>query len=158
MTPMMDPENKRARLVRDLDFWRSIRSSKTSIFALLLLMLFAVSAGFARWVAPRDPLKTSGQTLSPPSQEFFFGTDDLGRDVFSGVVHGARTSITTGLTVALLSGLWGVLIGLVAGYAGGFLDDLLMRLTELFLIPPRFFMALVIAAIFGPLPQLAVTR
>ncbi len=149
MTRMMNPEKTKARLDREWDFWLSIRSSKTSIFALLLLMLFVLGAGFAQRVAPRDPLKTSDKTLRPPSREFFCGTDDLGRDVFSGVVHGARTSITTGLTVAQLSGLWGVLIGLVAGYAVGFLDDLLMRLTELFLVPPRFFMALVIAAIFG---------
>ena len=134
MTRMMNPEKTKPRLAR-------VRSSKTSICALLLLMLFVLAAGFAQWVAPRDPLKTSGQTLRAPSREFFFGTDDLGRDVFSGVVHGARTSITTGLTVALLSGLWGVLIGLIAGYAGGLWDDLLMRLTELFLIPPRFFIA-----------------
>ena len=69
--------------------------------------------------------------------------------VFSGVVFGARTSILIGVTVALSSAFLGVLVGLTAGYAGGPLDDLLMRITELFLIPPRFFLALVVAALFG---------
>lgn len=135
--------------MKEWDIWRSIKSSKISLFSLLLLALFLFLAAFAGQFASRDPLKTSGKSLQPPSREFLFGTDDLGRDVFSGVVHGARTSISTGFTVALLSGLLGVLIGLLAGYAGGILDDLLMRLAELFLIPPRFFLALVIAAIFG---------
>jgi peptide/nickel transport system permease protein len=94
-------------------------------------------------------MKTSVQTFQPPSPEFIFGTDDLGRDVFSGVIHGARFSLSIGIIVALLSGLVGVLIGLVSGYAGGLTDDLLMRLTETFLVPPRFFLAVVIAAIFG---------
>ncbi len=106
-------------------------------------------AVFAERLAPRDAQKTSQETFRPPSFQFLFGTDDLGRDVFSGVVRGARTSILIGVTVALLSTLLGVLVGLTAGYAGGLLDDLLMRITELFLIPPRFFLALVVAALFG---------
>ncbi len=116
---------------------------------LVLLAVFFFVAVFADTIASRDPRKTSQETFRPPSAEFWFGTDDLGRDVFSGVVHGARISLLIGVTVALLSGLVGVLVGATAGYAGGFLDDLLMRLTELFLIPPRFFLALVVAALFG---------
>jgi peptide/nickel transport system permease protein len=104
---------------------------------------------FAERIAPRDPQQISEETFRPPSLQFLFGTDDLGRDVFSGVVRGARTSIIIGVTVALSSTLLGVLIGLTAGYAGGLLDDILMRVTELFLIPPRFLLALVVAALFG---------
>lgn len=112
-------------------------------------MLFILTAAFAGQIAPRDPLKPSDHTLQPPSRQFWFGTDDLGRDVFSGVIHGARTSISIGVVVALLSSLIGLTIGLLAGYAGNLTDDLLMRLTELFLIPPRFFLILIIAAIYG---------
>lgn len=115
----------------------------------MVLGLFSFVAVFAEQVAPRDPQKISDESFRPPSGEFLFGTDDLGRNVFSGVVHGARVSLSIGVIVALFSGLIGVLVGLTAGYAGGFVDDLLMRLTELFLIPPRFFLALVIAALFG---------
>ncbi len=131
------------------DVWRSFKRSKMAMAGIVLLALFFCIAVFADQIAPRDPQKTSNETFRPPSWEFMFGTDDLGRDVFSGVVHGARTSISIGITVALLSGLWGVAVGSVAGYAGGMVDDLLMRLTELFLIPPRFFLALIIAALFS---------
>lgn len=132
-----------------MEVWRSFKRSKLAMTGVALLALFFFVSAFADIIAPRDPQKTSGEIFRPPSLEFLFGTDDLGRDVFSGVVHGARTSISIGVAVALLSGLFGVLIGLVSGYAGGLWDDLLMRLTEAFLIPPRFFLALVIAALFG---------
>ena len=129
--------------------WRSFKRNRSALTGLILLAIFLFVAVFAEQVAPRDPQKMSDETFRPPSFEALFGTDDLGRDVFSGVVRGARTSIFIGVTVALLSGLVGVVVGLTAGYAGGFLDDLLMRITELFLVPPRFFLALVIAALFG---------
>lgn len=116
---------------------------------IVVLTLYLLAAVFAGQVAPRDPQKTTHDSLRPPSSEHLFGTDDLGRDVFSGVVHGARVSLLMGFTVALLSVLVGVLVGSAAGYAGGLVDDLLMRVTELFLIPPRFFLALVVAALFG---------
>ena len=119
------------------------------IVALLILLVYLAALLFAHQIAPADPQQTSTVTLQPPSSQHLFGTDDLGRDVFSGVVHGARTSLLIGLTVAVLSGLLGLLIGVTAGWMGGWTDDLLMRLTELFLTPPRFFLALVIAAIFG---------
>ncbi len=123
--------------------------SPAMMAGLIVLAFYLCLATFAGSLAPRDPLKTSASALQPPSREFPFGSDDLGRDVFSGVVHGARYSLIIGLTVAVLSGLIGAGIGLIAGYAGGWLDDVLMRFTELFLTPPRFFLALVMSAIFG---------
>jgi len=131
------------------DFWHSLRRSRAAAAAATLLAVFFCVAAFAGQIAPRDPQKTSHHTLRPPSPEFWFGTDDLGRDVFSGVVHGARTSIAIGLAVALFGGIIGVLVGSAAGYAGGLIDDVLMRLTEAFLVPPRFFLALVVVALFG---------
>ncbi len=123
--------------------------SRAMTAGLIVLAFYAGLAVFAGSLAPRDPMKTSASALRPPSREFLFGTDDLGRDVFSGVVHGARTSLAIGVSVAMLSGMLGLVIGLIAGYAGGVADDALMRITELFLAPPRFFLALIIAAIFG---------
>jgi len=145
----MNQETINALVAERSDVWHSFKRSRLAMAGLVLLALFFLMAVFAGQVAPRDPQKISDETFRPPSFEFWFGTDDLGRDVFSGVVHGARTSLFIGVTVALLSGLIGVLVGLTAGYAGGFLDDLLMRITELFLIPPKFFLALVVAALFG---------
>lgn len=130
------------------DVWRSFRRSRAALVALFVLVLYLSAAVFADYVA-RDPQQTSTEAFRPPGARFVFGTDDLGRDVFSGVVHGARVSLVVGCTVALLGGLIGVAVGATAGYAGGLVDDVLMRVTELFLIPPRFFLALVVAALFG---------
>lgn len=132
-----------------LDFWRKFKQNRTAVAGgfMLALMLFVAIA--SPWITSRNPQQTSSESFRPPSAQFLFGTDDLGRDVFSGVVYGARSSITVGIIVALLSGFMGTLVGLISGYAGGRLDDLLMRLTELFLIPPRFFLALVAVALFG---------
>ncbi len=133
----------------EFDFWRELSRSRMAISGLFLLTLILSMAIAAKWIAPRDPQQTSTESFRPPSARFYFGTDDLGRDVFSGVAHGARLSLSIGLIVAMLSGIIGALIGLWSGYAGGLVDELLMRLTELFLIPPRFFLALVAAALFG---------
>ncbi len=97
---------------------------------MFVLLLFFGAAIFADQIAPYDPLKTSNETLQSSSLKFLFGTDDLGRDVFSGVIYGAQTSILVGVSVALLSGIIGVLVGATAGFAGGIWDDFLMRLTE----------------------------
>ncbi len=129
--------------------WSRLRRNPLAVAGAFVVLLFFVVAIFAGQVAPRDPHKISQDSLRAPSMQYFFGTDDLGRDVFSGVVHGARVSLSIGTPVSLLGGILGMLVGLFAGYAGGFVDDLLMRITELFLIPPRFFLALVIAALFG---------
>lgn len=131
------------------NFWRVLKSNKAAMISALVLILFFGAAIFARQVAPFDPSKTSNETFQPPSAKFLFGTDDLGRDIFSGVIYGAQTSLLIGVSVAFLSGFIGVFIGSIAGYAGGIWDDFLMRLTELFLIPPQFLLALVIAALFG---------
>jgi len=125
------------------------KRGRVAMACLLVLALYLMVATFADSIALSDPMKTSAATLQPPSRQYPFGTDDLGRDVFSGVVHGARNSMMIGLMVAVLSGLIGAGVGMIAGYAGGWVDDVLMRFTELFLTPPRFFLALVIVAIFG---------
>ena len=114
----------------------------------LTLALFAV-AGLADVVAPTDPFASVGRPLSPPSRPHMLGTDDLGRDLLSGVVRGARTSLFVALSVTLLASTIGVAVGSFAGYRPGTVDDVLMRVTELVLIVPRFFLAVVVIALFG---------
>lgn len=140
----MNSMNKKLQNYRHI-----LMQNKTALAAFLVLIVFAIMAIFADQIAPFDPLKTSDATFREPSSEFFFGTDDLGRDIFSGVVYGARSSLSLGLIVTVLSALIGILVGATAGFAGGFWDDFLMRVTELFLVPPRFFLALIIVALFG---------
>lgn len=123
--------------------------NKLALAGLCVLIIFVFTAVFADFIAPFDPLKTTDAAFQIPSLKHPFGTDDLGRDIFSGVVYGARTSILISVLVTIISTAIGILVGAAAGYAGGFWDDFLMRVTELFLVPPRFFLALVIVALFG---------
>ncbi len=128
---------------------RVLTRDTLATISFVVLGIFLFAAVFADVIAPFDPLKTSNDSFQSPSVRFIFGTDDLGRDVFSGVIHGARSSIGFGVLVSLVGGLIGVVVGAVSGFAGGWIDDLLMRFTEFVLIPPRFFLALVVAALFG---------
>lgn len=105
---------------------------------------------FADVLAPYDPFALVGRALSAPSASHLMGTDDLGRDVLSGVVHGARASMGIGLGVAGIVAVIGFAVGAVSGYVGGLVDDLLMRLTEAVQVLPRFFLAIVVLALFGP--------
>lgn len=142
-------KRNRFNLPEAADLWSAVLQNKSAFAGFLILILFILTAIFADQIATFDPLKTSDLTLLPPSRRFLFGTDDLGRDVFSGVIFGARSSLSLGLIVTLISALIGILVGASAGYAGGAWDDFLMRVTELFLVPPRFFLALIIVALFG---------
>lgn len=101
-------------------------------------------------VAPHDPFAITGGSLAPPTLPHPMGTDALGRDVFSAVLYGARTSLVVATLVGALALVCGTLVGFIAGYRGGWIDDVLMRTTELFQVIPRFFFAVVAIALFGP--------
>ena len=101
-------------------------------------------------VLPGNPLAAAGTALQPPGGAHLLGTDDLGRDVLLGVVYGARVSLLAGGIAALTSALLGTAVGAAAGFYGPPLDDVLMRLTEAVLVAPRFFLAVLVAALFGP--------
>jgi len=132
------------------DFWRGYSKNKGAIFGLLFLIVLAVSAISADWMTRYGPMDTGiGLPLQPPSSCFLMGTDDLARDIFSGVMHGARVSLMVGFTAAFTATLIGVIIGSVSGYFGGSTDYILMKLCELFQSVPRFLLALVIVVFFG---------
>jgi peptide/nickel transport system permease protein len=122
----------------------------TAVLAVVLLLVVGVMAAFAHQIAPADPFDTSGSPLSPPGWDHLMGTDDLGRDVLSGVIHGARTSMIVAISVIALASFIGITIGGVAGHRGGLIDDVLMRLTEFVQTLPRFFLAVLVVAMFGP--------
>ncbi len=116
----------------------------------LILTLVVIVAGLlAEVISPGDPFRTAGDPLLEPSGTHFFGTDNLGRDVFDAVIHGARTSMVVVLGVSAIASVIGLAVGIVAGYRGGWIDDLLMRITEVFQSVPRFFLVLLIVALFG---------
>jgi len=127
---------------------RVLHSFRTgSAVGLLALWLFV--ALFSRRLAPHDPFEVSGAGLQGPSREFVFGTDSIGRDLFSGVIYGARTSAIIVASVGVIVVIVGTLLGTISGYFGGLVDDVIMRITELFQVIPRFFLAILVIAYFG---------
>jgi peptide/nickel transport system permease protein len=129
---------------------RALLRHRTLTIGAALTGLFVVVAAAAPLIAPGDPLRLGTYVFHPPSGSFLFGTDDLGRDVLQGIVHGARTSLAVGLLAAGTAGLVGALVGGLAGYAGSYLDEILMRMAELVQVVPRFFLALLGVTLAGP--------
>ena len=128
---------------------RTLRTPGGGVGAAVMLLLVAVGV-FAPVLAPTDPFAVDGPPLSAPSSAYLLGTDALGRDLLSGIVYGARTSLILAGGVALVVVVIGATVGLLSGYVGGWLDDALMRGTELIQVLPRFFLVLVVIAFFGP--------
>jgi len=139
----------RAPLLRVL--LRRLRRRPLVIAALAVLALFVGLALAAPLAAPHDPYELlPGAVLQPPSRHFPFGTDELGRDVLSRVIFGARISLRIGLvTISIALGL-GTLVGLVAGFYGGVVDGALMAVMEVLLAFPQILLAMAILAMLGP--------
>ncbi len=132
---------------------RSLWKQKNFMFkvGLVICVAWLVVMVCARWIVPMDPLAQDiGQRFQPPSAEHWFGTDSLGRDVFSRVLVGSQYSITAGLITVIFSFLIGMIYGAVAGYAGGIVDDVMMRISEMVQSFPPLILAMVIAAAMGP--------
>jgi peptide/nickel transport system permease protein len=124
---------------------------KGAVFGLAVIVFFVLLALLAPWVAPHDPLATSWSAVrKAPSAAYWFGTDEIGRDVLSRVVWGARASLLAGIVSVGLSLCLGVPLGLIAGYAGGWTDMLISRITDAMLACPFLILAIALAAFLGP--------
>jgi peptide/nickel transport system permease protein len=133
---------------RTNDVWRRLRRKKTAVLGLIGAALFVVVALFAPLLAPYG-LLDMGQAFQPPGGDHLLGTDSLGSDVFSNMIYGTRTSLIVGLCAVVTSTAIGLSIGSIAGYFGGRVDNILMRITEMFQILPQFFLAIIVVALFG---------
>lgn len=128
-----------------------VRRSPLTIFGFILILLIICVAIFAPWLATHNPLKTDiSHKLEPPGPSHLFGTDQLGRDIFSRIVYGSRISLQAGLTIVGIAMVVGILLGSVAGYFGGWIDEAITRVTDVFLSLPGLILALVVAAALGP--------
>lgn len=125
--------------------------SPSAAIGLLLLLLVLAAAVSAGWLFPRDPLALAGRPLIWPLENprFPLGTDNSGRDIAAQIFHGARISLLIGLVATTISILIGITVGALAGYYGGWVDTLLMRITEAFQTLPNFLLLLVLVAVFG---------
>lgn len=123
--------------------------SPAGLLGVGLLTVVALVAVVGPWVWSADPFVSVGPPLQPPSSAHPLGTDDLGRDLAALVVHGLRTSLVVAMGVVAIASVLAVTIGAVAGFRPGTVDDLLMRATEIVQVVPRFFLAVVVVALFG---------
>ena len=128
-----------------------VMSNGTAATALVTLLFFAIVAIAAPLIAPYDPYQVFPQlSLLPPSSTHWMGTDLLGRDIFSRVIHGGRISLLIGFVSVGIAAAVGVVMGLLAGYYGGLLDNLVMRVIDTLMAFPGILLALAIVALLGP--------
>lgn len=139
----------RATPARRSALFAAILARPTGRAGLVLATLIVLVAFVGPVVASVDPFALAGSPLASPSLAHPMGTDALGRDVLSGVLHGGRTSLLAALAVVGIAFACGVGLGMLAGYRGGWLDDALMRFAEVVQVMPRFFLVVVVLAVFG---------
>jgi ABC-type dipeptide/oligopeptide/nickel transport system permease subunit len=147
-TPERTLSSRRARWKR---IWHELKRSRLAIPGGLVVLFFIVVALFAPVIAPHDPFKNDlSRTLMRPGSAFLLGTDELGRDMLSRLIFGARLSLIEGIVSVLLAMMIGVPIGVLSGYVGGKLDTVLMRLIDILLAFPGVLLAVAIISILGP--------
>lgn len=141
----------RARRDEMVAFWRTFARNRLAVIGGVVVAILVVFAVAAPALAPWDPNKhDTRRILAPPSAQHWMGTDQLGRDVFSRVLYGARVSLAVGFVSVGIATLIGVLLGAAAGYHGAVVDGVIMRLVDLMLVFPRFFLLLAVLAFLKP--------
>ncbi len=131
--------------------FRRLRRSKTAMFGLIIACLVFVVAALADILAPYGYADMHPEDmLQGPSWQYWLGTDQMGRDVLSRVIYGSRISIYVGVVSTIFGALMGIPLGIIAAYYGGFVDNLIMRLIDIWVAFPNFLLALIISVILGP--------
>lgn len=158
-------KTKRARVMEELglradelqastlyrDAWNRLKKNKMAIGSFIVLVLIALVAIFAPMIAPYDPYAQDLTLINqPPSAEHWFGTDDVGRDLFSRVVYGTRISMLVGVVCEAICVPIGVILGALAGYFGGWIDAVISRIIEIFASFPTILFAIAVMFILGP--------
>ncbi len=136
--------------------WNRFRKDKAALFGMAVIAIVVTAAMLAPWITPYDPYEQffDGMTLEgaplPPNERFWLGTDLLGRDVFTRLVYGARTSLIIGIVANAVAVLIGTVLGTIAGYVGGWTGTVIMRFTDLMMAFPALLLAIALAAILKP--------
>lgn len=141
-----------ARLGQSFMGWLRFRRNPLAMAGLTVVVLLLVVAAFAPWLAPYDPIAQNLKLrlLPPLTEGHILGTDDFGRDILSRLIMGSRITLFIITLVAVTAPLFGMLVGTIAGYFGGWVDEILMRITDIFLAFPKLILALALVAVLGP--------
>lgn len=131
-------------------FWKQFAKNRSAVFGLCILSMILATAATAPIFFPIDAFKLVGTPMSAPTSTFLLGTDTLGRDVAAGIAQGAKISLMVGLVATFVAVFIGILVGGVAGYLGGRVDNILMRVTEVFQTIPSFIFAILLVAVLSP--------
>lgn len=145
MTAAVDLGVKRRRAILPA-VWRR----PMAIVGVVVIILWLLVAVFAPWIAPYDPLAQSFARLAPPDAAHWFGTDAVGRDVYSRTLYGARVSLPLALILVVSSMIIGSILGAIAGYFGRAVDEVIMRISDLVFAFPTIILAMIVAASLGP--------
>jgi peptide/nickel transport system permease protein len=133
-----------------LEVIRIIMGNRASLAGFLMLLVFVSMAILADLIAPYNPYERVSLPFQPPSGRHWLGTDDLGRDIFSQMIYSSRLSLIIGFISALVATVIGTMLGILSGYYGGKVDEILMRLTDLWLAFPNLLFAILLVVIFSP--------
>ncbi|MBS9435010.1 dipeptide ABC transporter permease DppC [Photorhabdus luminescens] len=158
MSQVTEPASSAPKIMTPMqEFWYYFKRNKGAVVGLVYIVLMLLVALLAGVLAPhsaseqfRDALLTPPVWQDGGSWQFILGTDDVGRDLLSRLMYGARLSLLVGCLVVVLSLLMGVVLGVLAGYFGGVVDIIIMRIVDIMLALPSLLLALVLVAIFGP--------
>lgn len=148
-----NPSSRRqARLGQAWMAWLRMRRNPLAVAGLAIVLGLFIMAAFAPWLAPHDPIaqNLSNRLLPPLTPGHLLGTDDFGRDILTRILYGSRITLFIIGLVALSAPVFGLLVGTVAGYFGGWTDEILMRITDIFLAFPKLILALALVAVLGP--------
>lgn len=128
-----------------------LRKNKMALIGLAIILLLVIVAAIAPVFAPHHPYEQDlEKAFLPPSLEYPFGTDDFGRCIFSRIIFGTRISLAIGVVVTAISAVTGIILGMLAGFYSGIVDEVIMRIVDIFLAFPGLILALVIAGLLGP--------
>jgi len=155
--PIAHSKEFQGEIRRARPFWKRAFRNVGAVLGIALLGLVTLVGIFAPQISPYDPLAIDlSQKFQPPSRQHLFGTDELGRDMFSRVVMGTRISFQVAGEVLLIAGTIGIFLGIIAGYRGGIVDEVIMRAADIFLAFPSFLLAMAIVAALGASIQNAI--
>ncbi len=151
LTAEVTTSPRQANLQRVYYGWRRLRSNPLAMFGAGILFVLLVLAAIGPWIAPHGFNDQNLNTrLLPPSAAHWFGTDELGRDILSRIIYGARITLEIAVLVAIIAAPIGLIVGTTAGYLGGWTDTVLMRINDIFLAFPGLILALAFVAALGP--------